>query len=145
MATCRSHQMDAEHIFWASAQVVLPSLCWEWRRAKRSLGYGAVQWSGSLRLAHRVAYELTFGPIPAGLVIDHLCRNPSCINPMHLEPVSQRENLLRGTGVSAQNAQKTECKRGHPLVGENLIVTNVGNRGCRACKRLRDAKRRAAR
>jgi HNH endonuclease len=82
--------------------------------------------------AHRVAYEMWFGPIPDGLVIDHLCRNRACVNPAHMEPVTHRENLLRGTGASARQAAKKTCIRGH-----EFDVRNKNGRECTTCIRLR--------
>jgi hypothetical protein len=76
------------------------------------------------------------------LTLDHLCRNKACVNPAHLEPVTNRENVLRGVGLSAENARKTHCKRGHPLSGDNVVVSKGGRkRRCVACERLRDAGR----
>jgi hypothetical protein len=70
--------------------------CWDWLRARQENGYGAA-WDGHrVRYAHRVYYERLVGPIPAGHVLDHLCRNPGCINPEHLEPVTDAENVRRG-------------------------------------------------
>lgn len=70
--------------------------CWIWEGARDSRGYGCIQFGGRPRKSHRVSYELHIGPIPEGLVIDHLCRNARCVNPAHLETVTQRENVLRG-------------------------------------------------
>lgn len=69
--------------------------CWWWMGAKDTNGYGSVSWQGIQMLAHRVSYALAKGPIPTGLVIDHLCRNKACINPEHLEAVSQKTNCMR--------------------------------------------------
>lgn len=69
--------------------------CWVWQGAKRG-GYGRVKLAGKTQEAHRVSYEFHIGHIPDGLVLDHLCRNRACINPAHLEPVTQEENIRRG-------------------------------------------------
>ncbi|MDP9224875.1 MAG: HNH endonuclease [Actinomycetota bacterium] len=84
-------------------------------------------------LAHRVAYELLVGPIPEGLTLDHLCRNTSCVNPQHLEPVTVRENVLRGMGWGAKNKRKTHCHRGHPFDAKNTLRIPGGTRKCRTC------------
>ena len=83
-------------------------------------------------MAHRAAYEVRIGPIPDGMVIDHLCRNRACINPAHMEPVTNRENVLRGTGPSAQHARKTHCNYGHAYDDQNTMHRR-GRRHCRKC------------
>lgn len=85
-------------------------------------------------MAHRVAYELCIGPIPTGLTIDHLCRNTRCVNPKHLEAVTLRENILRGTGPTAHNAAKSACRRGHPFDAVKKSVRHVERR-CYQCDR----------
>ena len=119
--------------------------CWLWTASKDGRGYGRFRFGGRTQYAHRIAYEWLVGPIPGGLGIDHLCRVHNCVNPAHLEPVTQRENILRGNGVAAQHVRKTHCLRGHPLSGENLYVTPCGWRACLACKRECDQRRRARR
>lgn len=96
--------------------------------ASRFLGPGS-------KRAHRVSYETFVGPIPAGLTLDHLCRNTLCINPAHLEPVTIKENVLRGDGPTARNARKTHCDRGHAFDETNTGPNANGGRSCRACKR----------
>ena len=103
--------------------------CWEWTGGKTPQGYGMV----ARRQAHRVVYELLAGPIPDGLVIDHLCRNRGCVRPDHLEPVTNRENLMRGEGITAAFAAQTHCKRGHPFNDANTYRRPDGGRQCRAC------------
>jgi hypothetical protein len=70
--------------------------CWEWQRAKCLIGYGRIRIDGKAMAAHRMTYEQAHGPIPDGMGLDHLCRNPSCVNPAHLEPVTHVENVRRG-------------------------------------------------
>ena len=109
--------------------------CIIWHGRFNSKGYGRTTVNGVERASHRVAYERDIGPIPDGLHLDHLCRNRACVNPLHLEPVTCRVNLLRGDTIAAMNAAKTECKRGHSLSGDNLYARPNGARNCRACKR----------
>lgn len=86
--------------------------------------------------AHRYAYERARGPIPAGLVIDHLCRNPLCQNPWHMEVVTQGENARRGD-PGRHNRIKTECPKGHRYSIVNTYQTRDGRRQCRPCARER--------
>lgn len=113
-------------------------LCWQWRGAPHKSGYGRHSPTpGAIVYAHRFAYTLLVGPIPAGLQIDHLCRNTMCVRPEHLEAVTQRTNMLRGIGPQAINHRKTHCVNGHPLAGESLYayVREDGRsaRRCRTC------------
>ncbi len=85
------------------------------------------------------------GPIPDGLYVDHLCRTPACINPAHMELVTNGENVLRGVCPAALNARKTHCKRGHPLDGANLRILVSGGRNCRECNREMQYQRRLRR
>lgn len=113
-----------------------PDGCWTWT-GYREKGYGRFfldQAHRSVR-AHRLAYEQGRGPIPDGLQLDHLCRNRACVNPAHLEPVTQRTNILRGASPSALNAQKTHCPNGHSYSEDNVRVTQDGYRECRTCRR----------
>lgn len=127
--------------------IVQESGCWEWTGGL-SRGYG--QWhhayisgKSTSRIAHRVMYELRKGPIPKGLALDHLCRNRKCVNPDHLEPVTHRENILRGVSPAATRHKQTECHRGHPLNTENTYVfKRDGSRHCRACCAINSAKYR---
>jgi len=111
--------------------------CWNWNGWLTLDGYGQCRAPrGSKQMAHRVAYEMFVGPIPVGLVIDHLCRNRSCVNPAHLEAVTQRENLARGINA---NAVKTHCKRGHEYSKGNTYTYPDGRRDCRTCRQAQAA------
>lgn len=109
--------------------------CWLWTGKLGKWGYAKARVFYRTRVVHRVIYEHFNGLVPDGLELDHLCRNRACCNPEHLEPVTGRENKLRGTSFSAVNAKKTHCLRGHPLSGDNLYVSTKGERVCRTCRR----------
>lgn len=111
--------------------------CWTWIGHKQQLGYGMFTIRGKWFSAHRVSYNLLIGPIPEGLHSDHLCRNHSCVNPHHIEPVTPKENCHRGIGPSAINAVKTHCERGHELNEKNTYLTKQkkGRDGFRRCCR----------
>ena len=123
--------------------------CIEWTGGLNGVGYGQF-YRGRTSLdetgkgyAHRWSYEFFVGPIPEGMHLDHLCRNTKCVNPEHLEPVTIRENLMRGTGASARHAVKTHCPEGHPYSGDNLYQhPTKGQRYCRACGRRRAQDKR---
>jgi hypothetical protein len=114
--------------------------CWLWTGSTGRGGYGQIS-SGAAKkhlLVHRVSYEIHVGPIPEGLTLDHLCRVRRCCNPTHLEPVTLRENVLRGETLAAANAAKGRCPQGHEYTPENTYVYRRG-RACRICSRARTA------
>lgn len=116
--------------------------CIVWTGAKNDRGYGWFHANNKMIKAHRWVYEYRKGPIPAGLVIDHLCRNPSCVNPDHLEVVTAAENTRRGNSPVPKNALKTHCLRGHEYTPENTLKM-PGGRNCRVCKRTWRERARA--
>lgn len=131
-------QKNVEHLFWAKVGMPDPDTgCMEWLASKKPAGYGQFSARGPSEYAHRVSYELLVGPIPDGLVIDHLCRNRACVRPDHLEPVTNRVNGLRGVGPAAQCARKTHCVHGHPFSAENTAFTPGGKRYCKECNRAK--------
>lgn len=117
--------------------------CWEWL-AFLTKGYGQIWWDGRLQAAHRVVYELLVGPIPEGMTLDHLCRVRHCVNPTHCEPVTNRDNVLRGVGPSARAAVATKCVHGHAFDERNTYRHRVtGHRACRQCAADCATRRRA--
>lgn len=115
--------------------------CWLWTGRLNWAGYASFWFDGRTVKAHRWSYQHHVGPIPDGMQLDHLCRVRHCVNPEHLEPVTNRENSLRGIGPTAINAAKTHCKRGHEFTPENTYRDAKG-RMCRACKKLTDQRRK---
>ena len=114
--------------------------CWAWRGTISRKGYGMFWPTAVATPAHRYSYERLIGPIPKGLQIDHLCRNRSCVNPEHLEPVTAKENQLRSP---FDPAAKSHCKYGHEYTPENTQVNPRGARVCRACHRAALVRYRA--
>lgn len=109
--------------------------CWEWTASRTPGGYGAFNAPGVARNAHRALYVLMVGPIPKDRHLDHICRNRRCVNPDHLEPVTQAENNRRAAAV------KTHCPKGHPYVAGNLVrrSNRPASRDCATCNRERAA------
>ncbi|MFB7677856.1 HNH endonuclease signature motif containing protein [Kitasatospora purpeofusca] len=116
-----------------------PGRCHLWTGCTTASGYGKFKLGGKTVRAHRFAYQQRHGPIMDGLVVDHLCRVPLCVNVAHLEAVTNRENILRGTGTSALNARMTHCSNGHPLT----FVSD--QRRCVTCRTARSRERAAER
>jgi len=115
--------------------------CWVWHGDTGTRGYGIFHSEKKDWRAHRWAYERHIGQIPEGLVIDHLCRNTRCVNPEHLEAVTQRENILRGTAPAAIHARQTSCKNGHDLTPGAFWLSKEGWRMCKRCDYDRKARR----
>ena len=119
--------------------------CWLWTASLDTKGYGKIgggpRGSGYLQ-AHRVAYSLFRGEIPAGLELDHTCRVRCCVNPDHLEPVTHRENCVRGLApqlLSAFWRAKTHCVKGHLF---DIIVRSGRDDECRGCSICRKESRK---
>lgn len=109
--------------------------CWIWTGAFQSKGYGNYR----SQLAHRISYEKYIGKIPEGLTLDHLCKNPACVNPQHLEPVTQYENNMRGDTITAINKRKTHCINGHEFSEENIKIVKRKDgvrRKCMLCDKI---------
>lgn len=124
--------------FWPKVRKT--DTCWLWTAALNQNGYGRFLVAPNppvMSQAHRFAYELLRGPIPDGLSLDHLCRVRNCVNPDHLEPVTQRTNVLRGINQAARQAKQTRCIRDHPLPPYRAGRKRV----CPECQRMH-AKRR---
>lgn len=122
--------------FWQKVDKNTPTGCWNWTGSKGPLGYGSIRIQQQLYRAHRFAYTLLKGTDISGLELDHLCRNPSCVNPDHLEPVTHQENCRRGMW-----AMKTHCPQGHAYMPENTQHPPGRGRRCRTCSRERNLKR----
>lgn len=120
--------------------------CWNWTRTKDKRGYGRVSVFYKSMLAHRQSYLDFKGPIPDGMELDHLCMNPSCVNPDHLEPVTRKENARRAAeaGVLDRKSDDTHCGSGHEYTPENTRFTPQGWRDCRECARLKTQRLRKA-
>lgn len=118
-----------------------PSGCWLWLGYTDKNGYARLNGQN----AHRVFYETHVGPVPEGFDVDHLCKRRNCVNPAHLEAVSEVENLRRQTRTVTFEAKHFEiCREGHPMEGDNLRMY-AGKRTCAQCTRDKDnARRRAA-
>jgi len=129
--------------FWAKVAMVEGG-CWTWTASAQPGGYGQFNVSGRPERAHRLAYVALVGPIPEGLVLDHLCRNPACVNPEHIEAVTVLENTMRGqmpVVTHERHLTRTTCPRGHHY-NESNTARSTNARGyplryCRTCKRDR--------
>lgn len=137
------------HSFWSGVTIGDPDHCWPWTRGCNSTGYGIATHDGRQQNTHRIAWELTHGPVPAGMQLDHRCHTPTCTaatacphrrccNPNHLKVVTLAENLATDRTYRPPGKQKaTHCPRGHEYTPENTRVASHGGRNCRTCERAR--------
>lgn len=130
--------LPIEVIFWSKVRFT-PS-CWEWVGHRSIQGYGVLYFRRRAFRAHRAMAEVGGFQIPVGLVSDHLCRNRKCVNPEHIEFVTNKENVLRGNAPTAINAVKTHCIRGHEFSTKNTLRRD-GKRQCRECANARNRDR----
>jgi hypothetical protein len=117
--------------------------CWLWTHSLTKDGYGRLNLGHKETVAHKGMYEIVKGPVPSGLELDHLCRTRACINPDHLEPVTEKENCRRSTSLASRRSRQTECLRGHPFDSANTYRTKRGWRQCRACHVAKHIRLRA--
>lgn len=138
-------QKPLEERFWNKVDKGSdPNGCWLWMGIRINSGYGRIMSEGRHQLVHRVSYQLAVGSIPPDMVIDHLCRNRLCVNPQHLEPVTQHENNQRAIPFMSAAAKKrhkeapplTHCPSGHPYTPDNIYIV-AGRRRCKTCQKAR--------
>lgn len=138
-----SYRPEADR-FWEKVEIYGPDECWLWTAGKfgrKGEEYGCFWLTGGRKQigAHIWSYVQAKGDYPLGYVIHHICEVRLCVNPDHLEPKTQRENILLGNGVAAQDARKVVCKWGHSL--EDAFIIGKGRRDCRTCRKLRASRR----
>jgi len=134
-------KLRAYNRFWDRVKKRHSNFCWDWLGLKNERGYGRFWMNGKLRKAHVVAYGWLIGRIPEGMELDHLCRNTSCVNPSHLQPVTHAENVRRGASPAAKNQARAKCVNGHPFSGKNLYLYKGIHRHCRTCRATRSNRR----
>jgi len=135
--------MTIQDRFWSKVYDTQPETCWLWVGGSTPAGYGVIWYKTRQVYAHRLSYEWAYGPIPKGLQVDHLCFTPSCINPEHLETVTDSENKRRALNF---RGQRTYCYNGHLTAESGVYIAPSGARECRVCarkrwKKYRDKKR----
>lgn len=138
--------MDLPDRVWDRILVEPNTGHWFWLGALSRLGYGRIGVDGTQIGIHRYVYSHLVSPIPAGKVIDHICRVRNCVAPNHLRVVTPAQNAMENSaGFCPRRAAADHCERGHPYSeGRNLIITKTGQRLCRICRNvyMRDLMRR---
>ena len=120
--------------FWSKVAVLNKNQCWLWKSALAPNGYGKFSINNYPCSAHRISFEICKGIIPEELVIDHICRNRSCVNPSHLRAVTYRiNNIENSDSVAAKNINKTHCAQGHEYSKDNTKIRKSKARECRIC------------
>jgi hypothetical protein len=131
--------MKNDHRFMNFVNKIQVSIngCWQWIGCIDMGGYGRIMLDKKNRPAHRVSYEMHhLVKVPEDMTLDHLCRNPTCVNPWHLEIVTMRENMLRGNTIAAVAIRENKCMNGHEFTSENTMTNKTtGGRRCRECYR----------
>lgn len=141
--------------FWGNVRILGDDDCWPWLGKRRKVkgkaksGYGIFPYGSTNYTAHRIAYNIVNKDLSHEMVVDHLCKNPCCNNPSHLEQVTNKENIARGTCPTAINGVKSHCIHGHPFSGDNLRLRRrvFGKsvsivRVCMECKRAEKIRSR---
>ena len=126
--------VDKWRLFYST--VIDDSGCWSWIGPTTKWNYGRFSMKHVRYPAHRVMYTLFNGLVPSDMHMDHLCRNPRCVNPSHLEIVTPKENVQRGLKGRLAWVVNTHCGKGHEYTTENTYVNPQGKRHCRTCSRL---------
>lgn len=121
--------------FWDKVYPEPNTGCWLWGAAT-SKGYGRYNHQRQGRWAYVVSYAELVGPVPEGLELDHLCRQPACVYPEHLEPVTHLVNVARGDAWKHWKA-RTHCTHGHEFTPGNTRLRKDGGRDCKECDRRR--------
>ena len=140
MRSMTAERLVERALLRVAARTTFTDSCWIWRGTRNHKGYPHLKVGRIDVRVHRWLYGIAIGPVGDDLTMDHLCRVRACINPDHLEPVTNRENVLRGVGPTAQNARKTMCSHGHPYTPENTgYQDSPGHAGryCITCRRTR--------
>lgn len=135
--------------FWQFV-VKVPDGCWQWtgsrlRDSRRVYGYGRIGSGAEILYAHRVSWEIHFGPVPEGSWVLHSCDNPECTRPDHLflgDSGANVRDMWRKGRAGGYFKRAEFCGWGHPLSGDNLYLPTCGGRQCRACNRRRHANRK---
>jgi hypothetical protein len=125
-----------EDRFWPKVDTSAgPDECWPWAATRRPDGYGLFRFDGRMGRAHRFSHLRFIGPIPDGYEVDHLCKNPPCVNPAHLEAVPPIVNNYRSDSWAGRHQRATHCPQGHPFDDANTYRPPSGGRQCRTCRR----------